>query len=97
MESSGRTYTVTEEEMATERNEFLTAFYYYLRNRRTEVAEAIGDGAICSGDPYLQGYSRGHVVGLDMAIDLISSFSEFADKGIFYPDEKAARHNAELI
>ena len=69
--------------------EILWRCHEYLERRREELAKSLTPGeALDTWDPYLNGYARGMQAGLEMASDLIISYSEWARRNIYHPDER---------
>ncbi len=67
--------------------DLLDAFRDYLDNRRGELKGPLTAGKdLDTWDPYLIGYSRGMLAGLEMASDLALSYSEWVRRDIYYPD-----------
>jgi hypothetical protein len=61
----------------------LDSFQDYLQGRTEEVGRALNPGAgLDSGDPYLNGFGDGVIVGLKLAKGFIFSYMESTRRGI---------------
>lgn len=67
--------------------DLLDAFRDYLDNRRGDLRGPLTAGRdLDTWDPYLIGYTRGMLAGLEMASDLALSYSEWVRRDVYYPD-----------
>ena len=65
----------------------LSNFQDYLDKRRKELEGPLTAGVkLDTWDPYLIGYTTGMRAGLEMASNLVASYSEWVRRKIYHPD-----------